>query len=241
MPFHCTTEFGAKLEPKTAKTMSVRPAKAEGGLMLVSVGKLALTWAMVKVCAKEVPTPGVKTVTDAVPAWARRVAGTNAVNWVLLTNVVAKLVPFHCTVEPSTKLTPFTVSVKPLLPAWTEFGLRPVMNGMLVGKSVAVKVTALEVRGLPLTTWLTVTEAVAGLATSEERTTASRNTVPLTLSYVVGNDVVVPFAVHCTVAPGTKLEPFTNSVKLALPAWTELGLRLVITGAIRRERRDGKG
>jgi hypothetical protein len=50
------------------------------------------------------------------------------------------------------------------------------------------------------------------------------------LTKVVTNAIVTPGVAHWTTAPGTKLEPFTVSVKLPLPAKTEFGLRLVITG-----------
>ena len=50
------------------------------------------------------------------------------------------------------------------------------------------------------------------------------------LSNVVSK-LVVPFRLHCTVAPCTKFEPNTNSVKLPLPSCTDFGLRSVMIGA----------
>ena len=44
--------------------------------------------------------------------------------------------------------------------------------------------------------------------------------------------VVVPFSVHLTVAPDTKPEPFTNSVKGPLLSWTLPGLRPDMLGEV---------
>ena len=73
----------------------------------------------VRVAAAEVPPPGVgvKTVIDNCAPVARSEAGMAAVNCVLLTNVVVRLEPFTRTMEPLTKLLPFTVSVIAALPA----------------------------------------------------------------------------------------------------------------------------
>jgi hypothetical protein len=48
-------------------------------------------------------------VTEAVPALAMSEAGTVAVNWTLLTKLVAKARPFQFTVEPAMKPPPLTV------------------------------------------------------------------------------------------------------------------------------------
>lgn len=76
------------------------------------------------VLAAEVPPPGVglNTVTCAVPAIATSPAGIAARNWVLLTKVVGRLVPFQRTTEPLTKPLPVAVSVKAPLPARTLAG-----------------------------------------------------------------------------------------------------------------------
>ena len=75
------------------------------------------------------PGAGLTTVTLAVPADAMSAAVIDAVNCVLLTNVVVRLEPFHCTVEVLSKLVPFTVSVNDAPPASAEAGLKLEMDG----------------------------------------------------------------------------------------------------------------
>ncbi len=86
--------------------------------------------AIVNVCAFDVPPHGVTTVSDAVPAVAMRTAGTVAVSCVVETNVVANAVPFQFTVEPETKLVPFTVSVNCGPPAVAQVGLSELSVGI---------------------------------------------------------------------------------------------------------------
>ena len=87
--------------------------------------------ATVNACAFDVPPPGpgFTTVIDPVPAVATSAAGTVAVSCVDETNVVASDVAFPFTVDVETKLVPFTVKVKPPLPAVTQVGLIDVMAG----------------------------------------------------------------------------------------------------------------
>src|ERR1039457_941503 len=66
---------------------------------------------MVKASAFDV-APSPATVMLAVPAVAMSAAGTLAVNWDALTNVVASGAPFHCTLELAVKPAPVTVRVK---------------------------------------------------------------------------------------------------------------------------------
>src|ERR1017187_2722591 len=56
--------------------------------------------------------PSLSTVTVAVPLAAMRGAGTAAVNWVALTNLVTSGAPFHCTVEVAANPAPARVRVK---------------------------------------------------------------------------------------------------------------------------------
>jgi hypothetical protein len=56
-------------------------------------------------------------------------AGIAAVACVLLTNVVVRLEPFHCTVVVLRKFAPFTVSVNAAPPAAAEAGLKLEMDG----------------------------------------------------------------------------------------------------------------
>jgi len=87
--------------------------------------------AIVKVCALDVPPHGVTTVIEAVPAVAIRAAGTVAVSCVPLTNAVVSGPPFQFTVEPETKLLPFTVSVNCGPPAAMQVGLIELIVGAL--------------------------------------------------------------------------------------------------------------
>ena len=102
--------------------------------------------AMVNVCAFDVPPHGVTTVSDAVPAVAMRTAGTVAVSCVVETNVVANAVPFQFTVEPETKLVPFTVSVNCGPPAVVQVGL----SEPIVGTALMVNVNGPVPVPLPL-------------------------------------------------------------------------------------------
>jgi len=84
--------------------------------------------AIVNVCVFDV-APQLTTVIEAVPAAVIRDAGTIAVSRVEETKVVVNAVAFHFTVEPETKLVPFTVSVNCGPPATAQFGLSEVMLG----------------------------------------------------------------------------------------------------------------
>src|SRR5258708_7356193 len=68
------------------------------------------------------PGLGLLTVTVAVPATTTSAAEIDAVNCELLTNVVARALPFQFTTEPDTKPVPFTVSVNAALPGTTVVG-----------------------------------------------------------------------------------------------------------------------
>jgi hypothetical protein len=96
--------------------------------------------AIVNVFAFDVPPHGVTTVTEAEPAVATREAGTVAVSCVE-EPLVVRAVPFQFTVEPETKLVPFTVRVNPVgLPAVAQVGLSELMVGtaLIVITSVAL-------------------------------------------------------------------------------------------------------
>src|SRR5690348_14180937 len=97
--------------------------------------------ATVKVAAAVV-TPPETTVTLAVPAAVRRLAGTAAASCVELTNFVPSAAPFHFTTAEGAKPTPFTASVKPAEPAAARLGT----NAPTAGPPATVNVTALEVR-----------------------------------------------------------------------------------------------
>jgi hypothetical protein len=74
----------------------------------------------------ETPPPGLGllTVTVAVPADATSAAAIDAVNCELVTNVVARGLPFQFTTEPETKPVPFTVSGNAGLPGTTVVGTK---------------------------------------------------------------------------------------------------------------------
>src|SRR4029077_8943104 len=133
----------------------------------VSVGTGLL---IVKVTELEVPPPGggLVTVTNAVPALAISAAVIAAVSVVLLTKVVARTEPFHCTVELFTKFVPLTVRVKSVPPAIWLSGEREITVGT---RLFMVKVSALEVPP-PGGGFKTVTAAVPALAMSLAGTVA---------------------------------------------------------------------
>jgi hypothetical protein len=116
VPFHFTVEVETKFVPATVRVNAAPPAVALEGESEVGVGDGLL---MVKVSPLDVPPPGVgfTTVTDAVPAVAMSLAGTEAVNFVALPYVVVSPVPFHSTVEVETKFVPVTVRVNAAPPA----------------------------------------------------------------------------------------------------------------------------
>src|ERR1035441_10973565 len=79
--------------------------------------------AMVKVRELDGP-PSLSTVTVAEPVAAMRAAGTLAVNWEALTNLVTSGTPFHCTVDVAVNPEPARVRVKAVPPGAAELGLR---------------------------------------------------------------------------------------------------------------------
>src|SRR5262245_30901710 len=72
----------------------------------------------------DVPPPGLglTTVTEAVPAVAMSELKMLAANCELLTNVVARALPFQFTTDPNTKPVPSTVRENPALPGATASG-----------------------------------------------------------------------------------------------------------------------
>jgi len=102
--------------------------------------------ATVKICGPDEPPPcgALNTVTWAVPAEAVSPAGMAAVNFVSLTNVVVRSLPFQRTTEEEIKPLPFTVSVKAPDPAATLVGEIDVMAGTGFPAPLIMKVMALE-------------------------------------------------------------------------------------------------
>src|SRR5437870_1932470 len=95
------------------------------GALIVGTGGWLPGGVTMNVSAFETPPPGegLLTVTLAVPCVATSLAGIAAVSCVLLTNVVVRGAPFHCTLEPPTNPWPVTFSVNAPLPAAAELGL----------------------------------------------------------------------------------------------------------------------
>src|SRR5205823_3091011 len=98
----------------------------------------------VKLSALEVPPPGpgLKTVTESVPAAAMSPEAMVAVSLDELTKVVVRGEPFHWTAAPLTKLEPSTVRVKSGPPAAAEAGERLEIEGTGLDEGLLiVKVT----------------------------------------------------------------------------------------------------
>jgi hypothetical protein len=159
--FHFTVAPFTKLLPVTVKVNPAEPTITLGGDSAVATGTGLST---VNVSPPEAPPPGVgfDTFTCTLPAVATSAAVMAAVTFVLLTNVVVRLLPPHSTTAPFTKLLPLTVSVKAPLPAITLVGDSDVAAG--TGLPM-VNVMALEVppSGAGV---ITVTLAVPGVAMS---------------------------------------------------------------------------
>src|ERR1017187_9790890 len=114
----------ARLEPKTV--MSAPGAMAGRKLAALRMPSELVVGggrAMVKVRALDGP-PSLSKVTVAVPLVAMRAAGTLAVNWEALTNLVTRGAPFHCTVEVAANPAPAMVRVKAAPPGAAALGLR---------------------------------------------------------------------------------------------------------------------
>jgi hypothetical protein len=155
LPFHCAVDPLMKLVPVSVIVNAAPPAPVSVGEIAVSVGT-GFGAVIVNVSAFDVTpdgnpcarafaplktTVGVNTCTEAEPAVAISAAVIAAVNCVELTNVVARLLPFHCATDVLMKLLPFKVSVNAAPPAIAEFGASEVSAGIGV---VAVNVTMFD-------------------------------------------------------------------------------------------------
>jgi hypothetical protein len=137
--------FQRTFEPLTNPaplTVRVKPAPPA----LTAVGnKVLMNGFTVRLRAADVPPPGagLKTVIAGVPALTISAAVIEAVNWVLLTKVVVRLLPLKRTTEPAKKFVPLTVNVKLVPPAKTLAGDSVVVVG--TGTVVTEKLTGLDV------------------------------------------------------------------------------------------------
>src|ERR1039458_630583 len=211
---------------------------------------------MVKASAFDV-APSPATVMLAVPAVAMSAAGTLAVNWDALTNVVGSGAPFHCTLELAVTPAPVTVRVKAAPAGAAALGLRLASEAAgvvemdsastLEGRGPVLETVILAVPGAAIKAADTCAvncvalTPVVGSGTALHATVASeRKLLPLTVSVKSGpptnTDVALtpvvgsatPF--HATVASERKLLPLTVSVKSGPPTNTDAGLRLVMAG-----------
>ena len=136
-PFQFTFEVESKFVPLTVNVNCISPADAQVGLSELMAGAALI----VNVFAPDVAAHPA-TVIEAVPGVAMSAAGTVAVSFVEETNVVVNGLPFQFTVEPETKLVPFTVSVNCGPPAAMQVGLiEPIVGTpLIVITSVALAV-----------------------------------------------------------------------------------------------------
>jgi hypothetical protein len=209
--FQFTTASPPNPLPFTVSVKAGPPAVAALGERLLMTGGATT----VKFTAFEV-TPPITTVMGVVPALAMSVAGTVAVNWVALTNLVDSVAVFQRMVEPDENPVPLTVSVKDGPPAVAVFG----EIALMTGAGLIVKVTAFDVTAPDRT----VIWAVPALAMRFAGTDA---VIRLALTKVV----VSWFPFHWTAAPDWKPLPFTVSVKAGPPAVALVGEMLVRAGA----------
>jgi hypothetical protein len=101
----------------------------------------------------EIAPPGLETVTAAESTELDMLAGTDAVNCAVLTNVVASGEPFHITVAPGRNLVPLTVNVNAGTPSVAALGLRLVSMaaGGLIVNGVWLEVTPSRLTSVTVT------------------------------------------------------------------------------------------
>jgi hypothetical protein len=134
----------------TGCAASALPATpAPGCVVNASFAALAVIVKVTGVTDVPPPGAGVTTVTLAVPAVAMSAAPIVAVSWLVLTKLVVRATPFHCTVDVPMKLVPFTVSVKPAPPAVADEGLMLVV----VGAGLVADGPVTSSVKLPVTPW----------------------------------------------------------------------------------------
>jgi len=120
-PAHCTWAPCTKPVPVTVRVNAWLPVRVADGLSAVNAGA---AFRIVNVSDADVPPPGagLTTRTCAIPAEAKSPAAMAALTALLLTTVVGRVAPFHCTVVPGTKPEPFTVRSIAGLPASASAG-----------------------------------------------------------------------------------------------------------------------
>ena len=143
-------------------------------------------------------------------------AGTKAATCVAETNVVAKAVPLKLITVLPMKPVPFTVRVKPALPAMAVLGVRLVMTGAVFG-TITVKEAALV--AIPLGVVTAIGPLVAPVGTVKVMVVAFTTVKPV---------MAAPFRVTA-VAP-VKSVPVTVTVTVPL-ARPLVGVKLAMVGA----------
>src|SRR5437660_3803009 len=172
--------------------------------------------------ALEVPPPGdgLKTVTVAVPAGAKSLAGIVAASCVPLPKLVARSLPFQRTTEPETKFVPFAVSVNSAPPATSLAGA----SALSVGEGLLTEKLCSPELPPPGAGLKTVTVTVPPVAMS----LAGMEAVScMLLTKVVARSL--PF--QRTTEPAMKPLPRTVTVNAAAPAVALAGESELIPGA----------
>ena len=213
-PFSVTAVAPVKSVPVTV-TVTVPSARPLVGVKLAIVGAGVVT---VKVAPAEVPPPGVGlvAVTAYVPTVATAEAGTRAVTCVAETRVVTRAVPLKVITVLLRKPVPFTVSVKPALPATAVLGTRPVIVGAVLGTITAKEAVLVAV---PPGVVTAIGPLVAPVGTVKVMVVAFTTVKPV---------MATPFSVTA-VAP-VKSVPVT--VTVTVPSARPLvGVKLAIVGA----------
>ena len=239
LPFHWTTEHGAKLPPpaplaSTPKRNATDPAATLDGkrLLITGAGSGVADGAAVKGEDREAREGivALDTVTVAGPGKAVSMAEIAAVSCVALTNVVGRGEPFQFTTSPfGTKLLPFTVSV---MPAGLQAGvvLDDVVDadseeivGRTIGNEMAFDVLALDA-GLATATCTVCTEEISAAVTDALSWVGLTNVVASCVTLLL-------LSTHCTLEQGRKLLPVTIRENAAVPAVAPTGEMEVITAA----------
>jgi hypothetical protein len=184
------------------------PAYAELGPIELRTGVAEI----VNVRVEEVPPPGVYTVTLAVPAVAISDARIEPCNWLELTYVVVRSVPFHRITEFVVKFEPLAIRMNPGPPGFAKLGDSELRLGMGVAEIVNVRAEEAP----PLEVLYTITLAVPAVAISDARIEPCNW---LELTYVVVRSE--PF--HRITEFVVKFEPVAVRMNPGPPAYAEVG------------------